>query len=240
METLLNILDWITYKSDNSAPNYALTATLALGFLSYFYKYTHRYTKLLGSLIHEAGHATVALLLGLRVSKIKLDALGNGVTEFYSYSGLRNFPVALAGYIAPPGLALALSYNILNHTLNFALTILIALFIMLTIFVRSWVALLINLLFAFLVYLSFSAAPIVSSLIIFLFAGMLLSSGLMGVRSAYRVRKQEGREAGTDPQVLFRMTLLIPPIVWETLFLLVSLASIVTVVLMLWLPDIML
>jgi hypothetical protein len=240
METLLDIWYWATYKSDNSAPPYALSIALLIGFGTYFYKYTHRYTKLLGSLIHEAGHATVALLLGLKVSKIKLDALGNGVTEFYSYSGLRNFPVALAGYLAPPALALALVYNILNHTLNLALTILISLFIMLTIFVRSWVALLVNLLFALLVYLAFLAAPVIASLIIFLFAGALLSAGLMGVRSAYLVRKQEGRDAGTDPQVLFRMTLLIPPIVWEMLFLAFALASIVAVVLMLWLPDIML
>lgn len=240
METFWDIFQWITYKTNNTAPKYLLTISILLGFALYFFKPSHRYAKLLGSLIHEAGHAMVALVLGLRVTKIKLDAIGNGVTEFYSFSGLRNFPVALAGYLSPPALAFILAYTITNDTLNLALTILIALLIMLTIFVRSWVALLVNVLFAGMVYLSFKSAPELSSVIIFTFVGILLASGIMAVRSAYRVRKQEGSQANTDPQVLFRMTLLVPPILWEALFMAFAVSATGAVILLLWRPDIIL
>jgi hypothetical protein len=240
METIQEIIQWVTYQSNNSAPAYALIASLALGFYSYFFPYTHRYVKLFGSLIHEAGHATMALFLGLRVNKIKLDSHGNGVTEFYSHSRLRNFPVALAGYIGPPTLAALLAWTISNHMLNAAIAILIFTFILLTIFVRSFVAIFINLLLGGIIYLAFTIAPSVSSIVMFIFIGMLLSSGIMGVVSAYKVRLREGKDAGTDPQVLARMTLIIPAIIWELLFLVFSIAMTLLTLIILLAPQILL
>jgi hypothetical protein len=240
METLKEIVQWITYQDNNSAPVYALLAALALGLYSYFFPYTHRYVKLFGSLIHEAGHATMALFLGLRVSKIKLDSHGNGVTEFYSHSRLRNFPVALAGYMGPPALAALLAWTISNHMLNAAIAILIFTFILLTIFVRSIVAIFINLLLGGVIYLAFTVAPSFSSIVMFIFIGMLLSSGIMGVISARKVRIIEGRDAGTDPQVLARMTLIIPAMVWEALFLLFSFGSLALTLIILVAPKVLL
>lgn len=240
METLQEIIQWVTYQNNNSAPIYALLIALALGFYSYFFPYTRRYVKLFGSLIHEAGHATTALFLGLRVNKIKLDSHGNGVTEFYSHSRLRNFPVALAGYMGPPALAAILTWTISNHMLNAAISILIFTFILLAIFVRSLVAIFINLLLGGIIYLAFTVAPSFSSVVMFIFIGMLLSSGIMGVISARKVRIIEGRDAGTDPQVLSRMTLIIPPIIWEAFFLLFSIGALALVLVMLVAPKILL
>jgi F0F1-type ATP synthase assembly protein I len=236
MENLQRIWDWLTLEQSNSVPTWFLLTSMAIGFSLYFFKITHRVTKLIGSLIHEAGHAMVALLLGMRVSKIKLDSHGNGVTEFYSFSRIRNFPIALAGYVAPPSLAAGLTYAIVGGYLNLALAILIFTFFILAIFVRSLVALLTNLVLGVIIYFAFESSAWIAEGIVFLLIGMLLSGGIFAVYSAYKVRLDADRDSATDPQVLSRMIIIIPSIIWEVLFALYSIIAAIYVIVLLIFP----
>lgn len=236
MENLQSIWNWLSAEQSSGVPSWFLVITLAIGFSLYFFRITHRITKLMGSLIHEAGHAIVALLLGMRVSKIKLDSHGNGVTEFYSFSRLRNFPIALAGYLTPPSLAAGLTYAITGGYLNLALAILIFTFFILAIFVRSIVALFTNLILGAIIYFAFQSSAWIAEGIVFLLIGMLLSGGIFAVRSAYKVRLDADRESATDPQVLSRMTLVVPSLIWEVLFGLYAISATIYVIVLLILP----
>jgi F0F1-type ATP synthase assembly protein I len=230
MEFFRDIWTWLGTEQSNSVPIWYLITALLFGFSLYFFKITHRITKLIGSLIHEAGHAIVALVLGMRVSRIKLDSHGNGVTEFYSFSRIRNFPVALAGYLAPPSLAVALAYAVMSGYLNLALAILIFTFLILSIFVRSITALLTNIILGFIIYFAFESSPWISEGIVFLLIGILLSGGIFAVLSAYKVRKSGNRETKTDPQVLSSMTLILPSIIWEFAFAIYAICATIYII----------
>ena len=231
METLQNIWDWIFNSPvPIQLPWWVLFIAVMAGSISRFFRYTYRIPKLFGSLIHESGHALVALILGMQVSKIKLDSKGNGVTEFYSRPGIRNIPVALAGYIAPAALGIALTYLIGTENLNAAIALLSFTFILLAVFVRSLVAILLNALLGGILYLALNLSQPLSTAILMVFIGILIASGITGVWEAYRVRKRGTGEGLTDSQVLSRLTLIVPSIIWDILFALANLAATVLIV----------
>lgn len=226
MDTLQLIWDWIFNTPVDFSFPWALSFFLFfIGAISRVFRYTYKIPKLFGSLIHEAGHALMALLLGMRVSKIKLDSKGNGVTEFYSSSGLRNIPVALAGYIAPSTLSVAIVYLIVQDNLNGAIALTSFIFVMLAIFVRSLVAIGLNLLFGGLLYLLLTLSQGLSTGLLIILAGILAANGVMGVWEAYKVRTRGTSEGLTDSQVLARLTLLIPSLIWDILFALFTISS---------------
>jgi hypothetical protein len=233
--TLQAIWDWIfNTPVEFTLPWLLSLALFLLGALSRFFRYTYKIPKLFGSLIHEAGHALVALLLGLRVSKIKLDSKGNGVTEFYSTSGFRNIPVALAGYLAPSSLAVGIVYLIVENNLNAAIAMVSAIFIILAIFVRSLVAIALNAIFGGLLYLLLNLSQTLSTGLLIVLAGVLAANGVVGVWEAYKVRTRGTGDGLTDSQVLSRLTLLIPSIIWDIFFASFTLSAALLVIGLIW------
>lgn len=232
METLQDIWDWVFNTPVKlSLPWYALYALIIIGAATRFFRYTYKLPKLLGSLVHEAGHASMALLMGLQVSKIKLDSKGNGVTEFYTRPGLRNIFVALAGYLTPAALAMGLTYLITSDNLNGAIALLSITFLVLAIFVRSLVGIFLNTLFGGLLYLILTLSQSLSTALIVFIVGVLLSAGVMGVWEAYMVRTRKTSEGATDSQVLAKLTFVIPSIVWDLVFAAINLLSVIYVIL---------
>lgn len=235
METLQKLWDWIfNTPVELQLPWYILLILALIGGLSRFFRYTYKIPKLFGSLIHESGHALVALLLGMHVNKIKLDAKGNGVTEFYTRPGIRNIPVALAGYLAPATFAISLTYLIISDNLNAAIALSSFIFLILAIFVRSIVAIILNLLFGGLLYLLLTLSPVASTGLLMLLVGVLIASGITGVWEAYAVRTR-GTGAGlTDSQIMAKLTLVIPSIVWDIFFALLNFIAAVLVIAMIY------
>ncbi len=70
------------------------------------FPYINKYFRVFNTMIHEDGHALVALLTGGRVIKINLfnDVSGECVTQ--SKGWLRRFLIAIAGYMTSPLVAL--------------------------------------------------------------------------------------------------------------------------------------
>jgi hypothetical protein len=83
-------------------------AALALALLSVVPRKVWRWARLGVTAVHESGHATVALLVGRKVTAIHLRSDASGVTIHYGPGGwFRRFMTAAAGYPAPGLLGLA-------------------------------------------------------------------------------------------------------------------------------------
>lgn len=179
-------------------------------------------TRHLVTLVHEGGHAVVAVLTGRRLGAIRLHTDTSGLTVS---SGRPRGPgmiaTAAAGYLAPSALGLGAVLLVeAGHTGPALWTGLAVLAVML-VHIRNWFGLLVVALTAGAVALLIWRAPDqAQDFAALTFAWFLLIAAPRTVLDLWSHRRRS-RSRTTDPDVLARLTHL-PAAVWNLLLLLVT------------------
>lgn len=82
-----------------------------------------RYTTILSTLFHEAGHALAAVLTGGGVYTIRIESHESGVTHTWYRTPFSDFVSSFAGASTPPLLAVGIAYLVHEHKAAAALAI---------------------------------------------------------------------------------------------------------------------
>lgn len=177
------------------------------------------------TVVHEGGHALMALLWGRRISGIKLHSDTSGVTiSRGNPKGLGVIFVAASGYTAPALLGLGIQYLSSEGRTVLGLAILALMLLGIFLSIRNlWgILVVVPLLAGF--YFTFQFAPAIQTFILLFIATFLTVASLKPI-----IELQKHRRAGdgedSDADQLARLTLVVPGIVWVAYFFVVSLAA---------------
>lgn len=176
-----------------------------------------RYFNVFNTLVHENGHAIMALITRGKVKHIRLFADTSGTTTTASKHAISHFLTALAGYPASGAAALLLFH--LVHTFN-SLTLIIAIsaFILLNLllFVRNTYGILWLVSFGALLYLLYYLdIPLAMYLSVCFFAGILFWQSLITPLYLIYLAAKTPKNAG-DATSLAKITG-VHPLIWSIL-----------------------
>lgn len=174
------------------------------------------------TLVHEAGHAIVAVLTGRRLNGIRLHTDTSGLTVS---SGRPRGPgmiaTAAAGYLAPALLGLLCVVLVERDLTAWALYAGVATLGLMLAFIRNWFGLLVVVLSGLAVGLLIWRAPEQTQAFAALtFAWFLLIAAPRTAIDLWAHRRR-ARTRTTDADVLARLTFLPAPI-WNSLFILLT------------------
>ncbi len=177
------------------------------------------------TLVHEAGHAVVAVLTGRRLSGIRLHRDTSGLTTSVGRPrGPGMVATALAGYVAPSALGLGLAWLVATDRVPAALYAGLGVLAVMLVFIRNWFGLLVVLAstagVALLVWRSDAEVQEAAALV---FTWLLLVGGLRTTVELWSTRRRS-RSRTSDADVLARLTR-VPAPLWNALFVLVALAA---------------
>ncbi|MGO1054090.1 M50 family metallopeptidase [Crossiella sp. CA198] len=177
------------------------------------------------TIVHEAGHGLIAVLVGRRLSGIRLHSDTSGVTTSRGRpTGLGMILTVLAGYIAPSLLGLGLAALLGAGMITLLLWVCTALLLLVLIMIRNvYGALLLLVTGGALVAVSVLADSAVQAGFAYLVTWFLLIGGVRPVPELQRKRRR-GRARDSDADQLARLTGL-PGILWVTVFGLVALGA---------------
>ena len=200
--------------------------TLGLAFLAVVVAPVWTWTQHLSTLVHEGGHATVALLNGLWVRGIKIPRAGDAGTTRDGRGVVSDVLVRMAGYSAPPAAGLALAGAIKRgwsplNTLLVGLVVVMVLFFFLDNWFGLWIAVVLGSILAFFVY---RAGPVAQKGAVIALAWFLLLAGLRDAIELYGIRRGRG---GSDADKLQESTH-IHAVLWVFAFIAFALFAVVT------------
>ena len=187
-----------------------------------------RYTRHVVTLVHEAGHAIVALATGRRLNAITLHTDTSGLTVSSGRpTGPGMIATAVAGYVAPSALGLtSLALVQADHTL-WALWVAMGVLAGMLLFIRNWWGLLVvGLSGAAVVALTYRATDDIQVFAATTVAWLLLAAGPRTTIELWGHRRRV-RSRSTDADVLARLTHL-PAALWNTFFIGVTVAALVS------------
>ncbi len=187
-------------------------------------------TRHLVTLVHEAGHAGVAVVTGRRLNGIRLHTDTSGLTVSSGKPrGAGMIATAAAGYLAPAALGL-ISIVLVEHGLTaWALYAGVATLGLMLAFIRNWFGLLVVVLTGAAVALLIWRAPEETQTFAALtFAWFLLIAAPRTTVDLWSHRRRV-RTRTTDADVLARLTNLPAPI-WNSLFILLTSGALGTAV----------
>jgi hypothetical protein len=194
-------------------------------------------TRHLVTLVHEAGHAVVALMTGRRLNGIRLHSDTSGLTVS---SGKPRGPgmiaTAAAGYLAPALLGLVSVVLVERGLTEWALWAGVATLGLMLAFIRNWFGLLVVVLAGVAVGLLIWRSPErVQDFAALTFAWFLL---LAAPRTSVDLwaHRRRARTRTTDADVLARLTVL-PAAVWNVVFIVLTTGALVAAVRLVGLPD---
>jgi hypothetical protein len=175
------------------------------------------------TIVHEAGHALVAVLVGRRLRGITLHSDTSGVTVSRGRpSGPGMVSTALAGYIAPSLVGLGLAALVLAGKITLMLWVLTALLLAVLLMIRNLYGVLSVLATgAVLVVVSVVTAPGVQSAFACLTAWFLLFGGVRPVWEL-QVKRHRRQARDSDADQLAKLTHT-PGIFWIAMFALIAL-----------------
>lgn len=226
----LDLLAALWDRATTTQPPLSWQAGLLLGVLALVVTWSplgYRLVRHLVTLVHEAGHALVAALVGRRLTGIRLHADTSGVTVSRGRPrGPGMVATVLAGYPAPALVGLAGAFVLgagYAAGLLWGLVLTCALMLLL---IRNlyglWVVLVVG---AGVAALSWTASGTVVSGAAYLVVWALLLAAPRSVAELHRERRgQRGRATGSDADQLARLTG-VPAVAWTALFWLVCLAA---------------
>ena len=188
------------------------------------------------TLVHEAGHALVAVLTGRRLNGIRLHTDTSGLTVS---SGRPRGPgmiaTAAAGYLAPAVLGLTVIALVDSGHTAWAIYAALAVLGAMLGFIRNWFGLLVVLLSGAAVGLLVWRAPDdVQTFAASTVAWFLLLAAPRATVDLWSHRRR-ARTRTTDADVLARLTFLPAP-VWNALFVLLTLAALAAAVRLVGVP----
>jgi len=198
-------------------------AAAALVLVAYGPLWAH--TRHLVTLVHESGHALVALATGRRLNSITLHSDTSGLTMS---SGRQTGPgmiaTAAAGYLAPAALGLLVAALVQLDRTMWALWFTLGALALMLLYIRNWFGLLVVAVAGIAVAAIVWRAPEQVQ-----YAAALLAAWFMllaAPRTALELWSHRRRERSrtTDADVLARLTR-IPAVIWVGVFLLLNLAA---------------
>lgn len=174
------------------------------------------------TLVHEAGHALVAVLTGRRLNGIRLHTDTSGLTVSSGKPrGAGMIATAAAGYLAPAALGLGSVVLVESGRTTWSLYAGLATLALMLAFIRNWFGLLVVVVSAAAVSLLVWRSPErVQDLAALTFAWFLL---LAAPRTSIELwsHRRRVRTRTSDADVLARLTFLPAPI-WNTVFILLT------------------
>lgn len=183
-----------------------------------------RFTRHVVTLVHEGGHALVAVLTGRRLSGIRLHRDTSGLTTSIGRPhGPGMIATAAAGYLAPSALGLGGAWLVdLGHT-AWALWIGLGVLAAMLLFIRNWFGLLVVLLAgAAVAALIWRTSPDVQELAALTFSWLLLVGGPRASVELWVTRsRSRSRSRTSDADVLARLTH-VPAAVWNVFFVVLT------------------
>ncbi|MCP3800936.1 M50 family metallopeptidase [Allokutzneria sp. A3M-2-11 16] len=177
------------------------------------------------TIVHEAGHAVIAVLAGRRLSGIRLHSDTSGVTVSRGRpTGPGMVFTSLAGYIAPSLVGLGFAALLGTDRITLLLWVCTAVLLAMLIMVRNvYGALLLLVTGAVLVSVSLLTTSGVQAAFAYLITWFLLVGGVRPVSELQRKRSR-GRARDSDADQLARLTST-PAITWVLVFFVVTLGS---------------
>lgn len=177
------------------------------------------------TIVHEAGHALVAVLVGRRLSGIRLhsDTSGLTLTRGRPY-GPGMVSTALAGYVAPSLLGLGFA-GLVGADLTAAVLVTCAVLLFgVLVMIRNVYGFFSVLLTGGVLFgVAWWTSPVVQAAFAHLITWFLLLGGVRPVAELQRKRRR-GRAPGSDADQLARLTGT-PGVVWVGMFFLVNLGA---------------
>jgi hypothetical protein len=177
------------------------------------------------TLVHEAGHAVVAVLTGRRLNGVRLHTDTSGLTVSSGRArGPGMIATASAGYLAPAALGLGSVALVQHGATAWALWAGLVVLGLILLFIRNWFGLLVVALSGAAVGLLIWRAPErVQDFAALAFAWFLLAAAPRTVLDLWRHRRR-ARTRTTDADVLARLTFL-PAAGWNLVFLVLTTAA---------------
>ncbi|WP_344771613.1 M50 family metallopeptidase [Aeromicrobium panaciterrae] len=181
-----------------------------------------RFTRHLVTLVHEAGHAIVAVLTGRRLNAIRLHTDTSGLTLSTGRPrGPGMIATAAAGYLAPAALGLVSVVLVRADETGIALYVGLGVLALMLVFIRNWFGLLVvGISGVAVAALVWKADHRVQDFAALTFAWFLLIAAPRTVLDLWSHRRRV-RSRTSDADVLARLTHL-PAAVWNLLFLLLT------------------
>jgi hypothetical protein len=188
------------------------------------------------TLVHEAGHAVVALLTGRRLNGIRLHSDTSGLTVSSGKPrGAGMIATAAAGYVAPAALGLVSVLLVEGGRTRWALYAGVATLALMLAFIRNWFGLLVVLLASAAVGVLIWRTPErVQDFAALTFAWFLLLAAPRTSLDLWSHRRR-ARTRTTDADVLARLTVLPAP-VWNLFFIAVTGAALAGAIRLVGLP----
>lgn len=182
-------------------------------------------TRHVATLVHEAGHAVVALLTGRRLNGIRLHSDTSGLTVSTGRaSGPGMIATAAAGYPAPSALGLAMIALVENGREVWALWGALAVLAAMVLFIRNWFGLLVLLVAGGVTAaLTYRADGELQTFALLVLAWFLLIAGARTSVDLWGHRRRTASRT-TDADILARLTV-VPALVWNAVFLLLAVAA---------------
>ncbi|MGX7827201.1 M50 family metallopeptidase [Actinokineospora sp. 24-640] len=210
--------------------------TAAVAFLVVVWDALWRLARNVVTIVHEAGHAIVALLAGRRLSSIRLHSDTSGVTVSRGRTeGPGMVCTALAGYVAPSILGLAFAALLGADRVSAVLITCAVLLFGVLIMIRNVYGILsVVVTGAVLFAVSWFATAEVKAAFAYLITWFLLLGGVRPVFELQRKRRR-GQARQSDADQLHRLTGA-PGFFWVGVFALVNLSALGVAVVWLLLP----
>jgi len=177
------------------------------------------FTRHVVTLVHEAGHALVAVLTGRRLNSIRLHSDTSGLTVSSGRPrGTGMAATAAAGYLAPAALGLGVVALVQTDRTAWALWASLAILALMLLHIRNWFGLLVVGLAAVAVAALIWRAPLdVQDFAALAFAWLLLVGAPRTSVELWAHRRRR-RTRTSDADVLARLTH-VPAAIWNLFFL---------------------
>ncbi len=223
MDALTEVWDRATAVQPLPAPGVVL-ATGLVALVLVLSATTWRRVRLGVTVVHEAGHAVVAVLVGRRLQGIRLHADTSGVTVSSGRpTGPGMVATLLAGYLAPAAVGVGAALVLASGRGVALLWMVLLLLVALLLWVRNWYGVLTLVVAGVGVgLLTWYADPEVQAVAAYLVAWLLLLSAPRPVLELVTAGRRRSRTS--DPDQLARLTR-VPALVWCGLMLLANVAG---------------
>lgn len=178
------------------------------------------------TIVHEGGHAFVAVLTGRRLRGVRLHSDTSGLT--YSAGDRRGFSAIatlFAGYVAPAALGLLSAWLISTGYVVLLLWLNLVLLAALALFIRNLYGMVATGVTGLVIFATvWWADAEIQSFIVYAGTWFLLFGAVRPVWETWAVRHRGQRQ--TDPDQLARITA-VPAVVWLVLFAMLNLGALV-------------
>lgn len=233
------MVDALTTQVPLSLPSWGLIIFAVAAAVGVLPK-SERLLRGLTTYVHEMGHALTAIVLGRRVTAIKVDSWLGGHTAYVGKRNIANILVSWAGYAAPGSLLLLVSFTYFTGLTALVGAISAIALVASLALQRSVFGISITLLFiVFFALIYYQPESTISASIIFLLLGGLAGNGVSAVFLLKNVRRSAKIQSPHDNQLTdseyLRKATLVPARIWEYswLFFILSTIIIFTVVILL-------